>query len=455
MTGIFLVDMVSSLHIAIAALYILVLLMSSTVFPNKVIIVLSIGCILLTVTAFFIAHLYPHSPHQTSALARCTVSIIAIIATTLIITRSKNKVLGLSDQIRILEQTHDAIIVRDMEYRITHWNQGASSLLGWSHDEVIGKKCYELLCTVRRPSLTHVAQEIQSTGRWEGEEIYHHKNGTTVYVTSRWSLQRDARGKPKALISASNDITAVRQAEEALAQSQAQLAHVMRVTMLGELAASVAHEINQPLAAIAAHGSASLRWLDRDPPDLKEVTSGLKEITRDAERASQVIKRIRALSKKSDAAYTTLNIRGVVEEALSLVERELQGKKIALIRALLTTKILVRGDKIQLQQVIINLVINAAQAINGHAEGRRAITVSTCEAVAGFITVTVSDTGPGLAEETRPQLFEAFFTTKHEGMGLGLSICRSIVESHGGKIYAENNAQGADVKFLLPTVASI
>jgi C4-dicarboxylate-specific signal transduction histidine kinase len=277
-----------------------------------------------------------------------------------------------------------------------------------------------------------------------------------VQLSSRWSLQRNARGQATAIISASNDITAVRQAEEALSQAQAQLAHVMRVTMLGELMASIAHEINQPLAAIAAHGGASLRWLDRRPPNLAEVSVGLREITRDAERASEVIRRIRALSKKSDAVQQRLEIRGVIEEALALVEREILGKKITLLRSLMDEPLIINGDKVQLQQVIINLVINAAHAIDTRSDGPRIITVSSDRIGNRSAMVSVSDTGPGLSENDLPLLFDAFFTTRRDGMGLGLSICKSIVESNGGVIYARNNkAQGAQFRFLLPLAAAL
>lgn len=454
--GIFVIDTLSSLHLAIAALYIVVLLVAATVFPNKIIIRLSIGCIILTATAFIVSYAFTENPHKSSSLARCLVSILAIVATTSIIIKSQAKALGLADQIRILEQTHDAIIVRDMDYRITHWNQGASNLFGWSYEEAVGNKCHELLSTAPKATLVQTARELITHGRWEGDEVYRHRDGSSVYVTTRWSLQRNGKGQPKAIISASNDTTAVKLAEEALGQAQAQLAHVMRVTMLGELVASIAHEINQPLAAIAAHGGASLRWLDRRPPNIQEVSAALREITRDAERASEVIRRIRALSSKGDAVHTTLNLRSVIEEALSLVEREIVGKKITLVRSLTNDSLFINGDKVQLQQVIINLVINAAQAINNEKQELRIITVSSNRVGTKSAVVAISDTGPGLAEEYLPLVFDAFFTTKREGMGLGLSICKSIVESHGGVIYAKNNkAQGAELKFLLPLMATL
>lgn len=444
MTGIFLVDTLSSLHIAIASLYILVMLVSAMVLPHRFVLSLCAACVVLTIAAFIISYAFTASPHTGSAFARCLVSLIAIVATTSIIIRSQAKVMDLADQIRILEQTHDAIIVRDMDYRITHWNQGAANLLGWTYEEAIQKKCYELLSTTRRPSVAQAANELMANGRWEGEEAFRHKNGSTVQVSSRWSLQRNARGQATAIISASNDITAVRQAEEALSQAQAQLAHVMRVTMLGELMASI------------AHGGASLRWLDRRPPNLAEVSVGLREITRDAERASEVIRRIRALSKKSDAVQQRLEMRGVIEEALALVEREILGKKITLLRSLMDEPLIINGDKVQLQQVIINLVINAAHAIDTRSDGPRIITVSSDRIGNRSAMVSVSDTGPGLSENDLPLLFDAFFTTRRDGMGLGLSICKSIVESNGGVIYARNNkAQGAQFRFLLPLAAAL
>jgi C4-dicarboxylate-specific signal transduction histidine kinase len=243
--------------------------------------------------------------------------------------------------------------------------------------------------------------------------------------------------------------------EQALHRSQVQLAHVTRVTMLGELAASIAHEVNQPLAAISTNGEACLRWLNRPQPDLDEARATVSSILQASQRATGVIRRIRALARRSDPQHAALDLNAVVEESVDLVRRELNNHHVALMLSLAPDLPPVAGDRVQLQQVIINLLMNAIQAMAGCAPGQAVLTLHTQRGDGGCPQLSVSDSGPGIPAAAMPRLFEAFYSTKEDGMGMGLPICRSIIETHGGRIWAcqpapDSPVAGATILFSLP-----
>ena len=252
-------------------------------------------------------------------------------------------------------------------------------------------------------------------------------------------------------VGAVTDITARKQAEEKLHEAQAELAHVARVTALGELAASIAHEVNQPLAAVVAHAAACRRWLDRDPPNLEEARGTVQSIIKDGNRAGEVIQHVRALVNKTVGQKTPLDINEVVNDVITLLHYELASHRISLRMELAPALCPVLGDRIQLQQVILNLVINGIEAMQPVTDRRRELVIRTRQDDAGKILVEIRDCGIGLAGGNASRLFEAFFTTKSDGMGMGLSICRSIVESHGGRLSASGNVgPGATFQFSLP-----
>jgi PAS domain S-box-containing protein len=252
----------------------------------------------------------------------------------------------------------------------------------------------------------------------------------------------------------STDVTATmraEQAEQALLKAQAELAHVTRVTTLGELTASIAHEINQPLAAIVTNAEACLSWLDRTPADLGAARRSVEWIVDDGNRASEVIRRVRALARKTDIEKAPLDINVVVTDVMALVARELTSQEIELRMALAPTLPPIFGDRVQLQQVIINLVMNGIEAMQAVTDRRRELLIASGEDDAPGIAVAITDSGAGIADHDAERLFNPFFTTKSGGMGMGLSICRSIVEAHGGRLsVARNESVGATFRFTLP-----
>ena len=274
-------------------------------------------------------------------------------------------------------------------------------------------------------------------------------DGSVKHVHATAHAVTDASGGIE-FVGAVTDVTSRKRAEAELHEAQANLAHVTRVTALGELAASIAHEVNQPLAAVVTNAAACLRWLDRDPANLNEARATLRSIINDGNRAGEVIQRVRALVNKT-TDRKALHINEVVTEVVSLVQHELFSHRVALRLELAPALPLVLADRIQLQQVILNLVINGIEAMQPVKDRPRELVIRTRQNETGQALVTVSDCGVGVAAEDVDRLFDAFFTTKSGGMGMGLSICRSIVDAHGGRLSASGNTgPGATFQFTLP-----
>jgi PAS domain S-box-containing protein len=246
-------------------------------------------------------------------------------------------------------------------------------------------------------------------------------------------------------------ITERRRAEEALRAMQAELAHVNRVTTMGELSASIAHEVNQPIAATVTNAQAALRWLRAQPPDLDEVRASLSRIAEDGKRAGNVISGIRALINKVPPRKDRFDLNEAVLEMVALTRSEVLNHGILLQTELAPGLPRVDGDRTQLQQVILNLILNAVEAMGGLDEGTRELRITTEREAAGGVLVTVRDSGPGLNQADVERVFTAFYTTKPKGMGMGLAICRSMVEAHGGRMWASaNEPRGAVFQFTLP-----
>jgi len=445
---IFVIDAFVNIHIAIAVLYVGVVLLSLNFCERTGILAVTFGCISLAVLALVIQHGFDPSKE---ALARLLFSVVAITITGLLIARISSTTETLRDQAELLDLTHDAIFVRNMNDVITYWNRGAEKLYGWTAQEALGKNSRYLTRTSLPAPYEQIRQQLFETGHWEGELVHYKRDGTNITVASRWSLQRDERGVPAAILESNTNIEDRKVAQEKLMHAQSELAHVVRVSTLGELTASIAHEVNQPLAAIVTSGEACLRWLANGTEHIDRVKLGLERIIQNGQRASDVVRRLRALAKKDDFKRADLDLNEIIEDTLPLVQREILRNRISLTLTLAPNMPLIQGDRIHLQQVIINLLVNAIQAMSDVAHDRRLVIETTVNDEAKAV-VSVRDNGHGFAPDQQNRLFGAFFTTKTNGMGMGLSISRSIIDAHGGRIWASLNEDGgATFRFCIPT----
>ena len=272
---------------------------------------------------------------------------------------------------------------------------------------------------------------------------YRRKDGSVIWGHS--SIARAMKYRPEMFIGAMIDITDSKLAEEKLRATEKELTRVTRLTAAGQMAASIAHEIKQPLAAIVAGASAGLRWLSRPKPDLVEVRAGLEAIVSDGNRASDVIDGIRAIFKNDSREKISLDVSEVIREVLALMQFELHNHRI-LVRTELTSGLRpVVADRIQLQQVIANLIANAIEAMQFAEARARTLRVRSATGTANDVLVVVEDSGPGIDPENLDRIFHPFFTTKPQGTGMGLSICRSIIEAHNGHLTVSPAADGGSV----------
>ena len=254
------------------------------------------------------------------------------------------------------------------------------------------------------------------------------------------------------IVGTAMDITERVRAQEMLQQSQTNFAHAARIATLGELTASIAHEVNQPLAAIAASGEASLRWLSRDKPDLNEVQKLTSYVVADARRAAQIIVRVRSMASHRAPDRHQLALDEVIEQAFLFLRHEIDSHRVETVFEFEPGLPALSADRVQLQQVIVNLAVNAIQAMSHNVAPRR-LTVRTALMDSATLSVEIEDSGPGLAPADEENLFKSFFSTKPDGMGMGLPVCRSILEAHGGTIALVNRPgiSGACFRFTLPT----
>jgi C4-dicarboxylate-specific signal transduction histidine kinase len=246
----------------------------------------------------------------------------------------------------------------------------------------------------------------------------------------------------------------LRESEERYREAQMQLAHANRVTTMGQLTATIAHEVNQPIGAAVANATAALRWIRAEPPDLNEVRLALEGVVADGRRAGEVVRRIRNLIKRTPDRNDRLDLNEVLLEVVALTRPEMQKNGVPFEAQLATDLPAVDGDRIQLQQVILNLIMNAVEAMAGVTGRSRELLISTAREGVDSVRVAVRDSGPAFHPENANRFFEPFYTTKTSGIGMGLTICRSIIDAHGGKLGVTANAPyGATFYFTLPACA--
>jgi PAS domain S-box-containing protein len=362
---------------------------------------------------------------------------------------------------RLVDANIIGIFMWNVDGRITDANEAFLRMLGYGRDDLDKAG---LRWTALTPAEWHhlderAVAEARATGSSPPyEKEYFRKDGSRVPILIGGAIFESKRDEGVAFIV---DMTERKQAEEKLRTSeqrlldaQMELARVTRVTTLGELTASIAHEVNQPLAAVVANAEACLRWLDRGPPDLDAARRSVEWVIDDGNRAGEVIRRIRALANKTGIEKIPLDVNDVTRETVALVQRELISHEVSLQMELAPALPMILADRVQLQQVIINLVMNGIEAMQSVSDRPRELVIRSLQDKTQEVLVSVTDCGVGIAAENADRLFNAFFTTKPRGMGMGLSICRSIMEAHNGRLWATANVpHGATFQFTLPVNA--
>lgn len=363
----------------------------------------------------------------------------------------------------LLNRASESIIAYDHSSRIVFWNEASEGLYGWSSCEAVGRTWHELTRESRLDTCDLVEKSTLLKVRRR------HKNGSDLQLTVRRESLSPMSVSPSigttvieyagqnmgGFTDEAGSLRAPRsRIETQLKRVDTELAHAARISTLGEMVSSIAHELRQPLSVILTDGDTTLRWLSREEPNLRKVQSIVERILESARRASDIINRIKEMAVKHAPDVSHLDVNTIVVDAAKIVARECRARSVSLTYQLAVGGREIAGDSVQLQQVLVNLLMNAMQAIDASDNARREIHVATVRSE-NEVEISIRDTGPGIASSDIERIFEPFFSTKKSGMGLGLAICRTIVETHGGSISA-SQAQGGGAMFtiILPTVNS-
>ena len=381
-----------------------------------------------------------------------------VIAQALVRKRSEAALQASEERWRsIFEASNLGISIIDQNLRYIATNPAFQAMLGYTDVELTNLTAVDVTAEEDRDATRILINELQQGERHHYESVkqYRRKDGTIMWGHVYASTVLDAQSGAKMFIGTLIDITATKHAQDALRATQAKHAHITRQSTLHEVTATIAHEVNQPLAAIVANGNAALRWLRKIPPDVAEAVVNVNQIVNDGHRASGVIASIRGMFKKDDHAKLLLDVNEVIREVLELLHGELSSKRVAVRTKLSRNVPHVLAVRVQLQQVILNLVTNAVEAMCNNPAGSRVLNVNSKSSQPNEVIIAVEDSGPGIEAKDLDRIFDAFFTTKSQGMGMGLSICRSIVESHRGRVWAAGRRPHGSIFYIaLPGAAA-
>jgi PAS domain S-box-containing protein len=361
---------------------------------------------------------------------------------------------------RLVDANIIGILTVDLDGQIIEANDAFLRMVGYEREDLVaGRMRWTNSPSEWREGELQRVEKVRTTGNLPAfEKEYFRKDGSRVPVLVGVARIEETENQAVAFVI---DLSERKQAESEARESerryrevQNELAHANRVATMGELTASIAHEVNQPIAASITNAETAGRWLDREPPDVERAKRIIGRVVSDARRAADIVGRIRALVDKAPARKDFLDLNEVIREVIELTRAELSDHGVLLQTELAQGLPLIRGDRVQLQQVMMNLIVNAIEAMGEMSDGRRELRIST-RIETGEVTVAVRDSGPGVTDGAYDKVFEAFHTTKPTGLGMGLSICRSIVEAHGGRLWASANVpKGAAMQFMVPVLAN-
>src|ERR1700738_2666795 len=394
--------------------------------------------------------------------------LIELVGTAVDVTERKRAELERRRLASLVEQADDLMAIADLSGGTPlYLNKAGLKMVGFdSWEEAGARRGIHYIFPEDRQFVNDVLwPTVLEKGSWSGEMRFRHfKTKAPIPVlSSAFRIDDPQTGQPVNIGNVCRDITERKRAEAEARENdrryremQMELAHANRVATMGQLTASIAHEVNQPIAATVTNAEGALRWLRAGSSHLDEVQQVLPSIIGDGKRAGEVIHRIRALMKKAPPKKDRLEINGVILEIINLTRGEAARYGVSVLTELGDHLPVVEADRVQLQQVLLNLIVNALEAMGAANEGPRELLISTAKVQSSGVLVAVQDSGPGLEAAMLEQVFESFYTTKPTGLGLGLSICRSIIEAHGGRLWASpNQRRGATFQFTLPADANI
>ena len=457
-TAIFVTDIITPIEVSVSVLYVFVVLVASFAFGSTGIVLIGLACEVLTLIAHFLS---PGEAWDQWPLFDRAIGVIGIAMSTLLVVRNRMATETLQRSEAYLAEAQQLSHTGSIGWRNPQDEQF------WSRETF---RIYQYDANTTKPTLaamlarTHpddraplqrtIEKAFQGTTGFELEHRLLMPDGATRFVQLVTRASEERTGVVH-FIGAVMDITDAKRGFDELQRVQSDLARITRVTTMGQLAASIAHEINQPLTGVVTNGYTVLHWLNADTLNLDKARVTAERLLRDGERASGVIQRIRGLLTKTPPQVKDVDVNGLIDEALDLLQTELRLREVAVQTELAPALPAVPGDFVQLQQVLLNLVINGADAMSEENGRPKALVVGSRADSNGDVLVFVRDHGVGLDQDTADKIFDPFFTTKAKGMGMGLAICRSIIEAHGGRLWASPaEPHGALFQFTLPNKAN-